>query len=132
MTLTGCVGARMRRASHETIAGRPCFEPRRDAHRFTGARKLPRLAGERAQIWRIRFSGRFTLHESSTFFERNELRLVCHAKFGGPGLKQLEIFPLLPLRDLGAIAGDLGLLDAQVIVDEILSEARVETGIRVQ
>ena len=37
-------------------------------------------------------------------------------------LEQLEIFPLLPLRDLRLIAGDLGFLDAQIIVDEALTE----------
>src|SRR5262245_11883745 len=34
-------------------------------------------------------------------------------------LKQLEILALLPLRDLGVLAGELGLLDAKITVDEI-------------
>src|SRR6266508_2450736 len=49
------------------------------------------------------------------------------ADYGDPsalkGLKQLEIFPLLPLRHFGLVARDLGLLDAQVIVDEASPEA---------
>jgi hypothetical protein len=40
-----------------------------------------------------------------------------------PALKQLEIFTLLPLGDLRLVAGDLGVLDAQIIVDEIAAEA---------
>src|SRR5215510_11606685 len=47
-------------------------------------------------------------------------------------LKQLEIFPLLPVRDLGAVARDLGFLDTQIIVDEILAEARGKAGITAQ
>jgi len=34
-------------------------------------------------------------------------------------LKQLEVFALLLLRDLGVLAGELGLLDAKITVDEI-------------
>src|ERR1700745_3253772 len=48
------------------------------------------------------------------------------------GLKQLEILSLLPLRDLRLVAGDLGLLDAQIVVDEIFAEAGGETGILAQ
>src|SRR5262249_20559604 len=47
-------------------------------------------------------------------------------------LKQLEIFPLLPLRDLRLVAGDLGLLDAKIVVDEIFAEAGGEAGILAQ
>src|SRR5262245_15243998 len=47
-------------------------------------------------------------------------------------LEQLEIFPLLPIRDLRVVAGDLGLLDAQVIVDEIFAEAGGKAGILAQ
>src|SRR5262249_22845996 len=47
-------------------------------------------------------------------------------------LEQLEIFPLLPLRDLRVVAGDLGLLDAQIVVDEIFAEAGGEAGILAQ
>src|SRR5262249_9572419 len=47
-------------------------------------------------------------------------------------LKQLEIFALLPLRDLGVIARELGLLDAQEGVDEIPAEALGKAGIVAQ
>src|SRR5262245_31044344 len=47
-------------------------------------------------------------------------------------LKQLEVFALLPLRDLGVVARELGLLDAQVIVDERLAEAFGEAGVVAQ
>src|SRR5262245_22558098 len=47
-------------------------------------------------------------------------------------LKQLEIFPLLPFRDFRLVARDFGLLDAQVVVDEIFAKAGGEAGIRAQ
>ena len=50
------------------------------------------------------------------------------------GLEQVEIFLLFPARDLsgvlfflGAEAGDLGVLDADEIVDEIVAEGAAET-----
>src|SRR5439155_7097509 len=37
-------------------------------------------------------------------------------------LEQLEIFALLPFRDFGLVARDLGFLDAQIIIDETAAE----------
>src|SRR5215471_8831681 len=54
--------------------------------------------------------------------DRRLLRPGCPAILR-PILKQLEIFPLLPLGDLRLVARDLGVLDPQVIVDEIAAEA---------
>src|SRR5262245_20745038 len=57
--------------------------------------------------------------------------LSCYQLVRNPAcvLEQLEIFALFPLRDLGVIARELRLLDAQVVVDEILAEAFGEAGI---
>src|SRR5437660_7857579 len=50
----------------------------------------------------------------------------------GYKLEQLEIFLLLPVAHFGLIAGDLGLLDAQIVVDEILAEAGRKEVVRAQ
>src|SRR5436853_3737479 len=47
-------------------------------------------------------------------------------------LEQLEIFLLLPVAHFGLIAGDLGLLDAQIVIDEILAEAGRKEVVRAQ
>src|SRR5262249_48174183 len=67
--------------------------------------------------------------------ERNEFRFARAREPEADAfncLKQLEIFPLLPLGDLRVVARDLGLLDAQVVVDEIFAEAGGEAGILAQ
>src|SRR5262249_12996849 len=46
---------------------------------------------------------------------------------GFSDLKQLEIFPLLPLGDLRLVASDLRILDAQVVIDKAAAEAIGET-----
>src|SRR3954453_5770108 len=45
---------------------------------------------------------------------------------GPPWSEEIEIFALLPLRDLGVEAGELGALEAQEVVDEALAQPVAE------
>src|SRR5262245_27478373 len=46
--------------------------------------------------------------------------------------KQIEIFALLPFTNLGLEAGNLGLLDTDIVVDEGVAERGAETCARAQ
>src|SRR5215467_15346555 len=59
-------------------------------------------------------------------------RCALHPGYSCPISEQLEIFLLLPLGDLGVVARELGLLDGQVIVDELPTEGIGEAAILAQ